>query len=138
MQLQGLPAGNRTRVLWITRPVLYQLSYRSRCRQLGREFSIYILMRSCIFRNWSRFGSYNVYLIDTIINSARFHLRGLSVADYIKYRSHLLSLTIYIYRFFPHYFPYYRSYNPPYQLSMWKETGQPSAMIRCSMQDPNP
>ena len=23
MQLQGLPAGNRTRVLWITRPVLY-------------------------------------------------------------------------------------------------------------------
>ena len=42
MQLQGLPAGNRTRVLWITRPMLYQLSYRSRCRQLGREFSIYI------------------------------------------------------------------------------------------------
>ena len=24
MQLQGLPAGNRTRVLWITRPVFYQ------------------------------------------------------------------------------------------------------------------
>ena len=23
MQLQGLPAGKRTRVLWITRPVLY-------------------------------------------------------------------------------------------------------------------
>ena len=48
MQLQGLPAGNRTRILWITRcPSALSLNYRSRCRQLKHEFSIYIyiLMR---------------------------------------------------------------------------------------------
>ena len=44
MQLQGLPAGNRNRVFWITidQTSAPLLSYRSRCRQRGREFSIYI------------------------------------------------------------------------------------------------
>ena len=48
MQLQGLPAGNQTRVLWIT----------------------------SIFRNWSRFGSYHVYLNDTRIpkHNIEFHI----------------------------------------------------------------
>ena len=37
------PSGwESNRDFWITRPVVYQLSYRSRCRQLGREFSVYI------------------------------------------------------------------------------------------------
>ena len=36
------PAGNWTRDLWISRPTLYRLSYRSRCGELGCEFYIYV------------------------------------------------------------------------------------------------
>ena len=44
MQLQGLPAGNRTRDLWITRPVLYHLVTEAVADNLGAS-SAYILMR---------------------------------------------------------------------------------------------
>ena len=44
MQLQGLPAGNRTRVLWITRPVLYHWATEAVADNLGTS-SVYILMR---------------------------------------------------------------------------------------------
>ena len=69
MQLQDLPAGNRTRVLCITRAASglldqWPLGYRSRCRQLGREFYKYInemviLVKYkgiliIIFRNYTR------------------------------------------------------------------------------------
>ena len=36
MQLQGLPAGNRTRVLWITRPVLYHWATEAVTDNLGK------------------------------------------------------------------------------------------------------
>ena len=46
MQLQGLPAGNRTRVLWITRPVLYHWATEAVADNLGASsVYIYILMR---------------------------------------------------------------------------------------------
>ena len=46
MQLQGLPAGNRTCVLWITRPVLYHWATEAVADNLGaRSVYIYILMR---------------------------------------------------------------------------------------------
>ena len=74
MQLQGLPG-------WESNPraLDYQtsalpLSYRSRFRQLGREFKGRRFDSqpgrpwSCIFRNWSRFGSYNVYLNDNFLH----------------------------------------------------------------------
>ena len=38
MQLQGLLAGNRTRVLWIIRPVLYHWATEA----VSDEFSIYV------------------------------------------------------------------------------------------------
>ena len=41
MQLQGLPAGNRTRILWITRPVLYHWATEAVADNLGK-FSIYV------------------------------------------------------------------------------------------------
>ena len=44
------------------------------------------------------------------------------MADYIKYLSYLLSLTIYI-DSFPHYFRNYINPNPPCQLSLCEETG---------------
>ena len=44
MQLQGLPAGNRTRVLWITRPVLYHGVTEAVADNLDAS-SVYILMR---------------------------------------------------------------------------------------------
>ena len=44
MQLQGLPAGNRTRVLWITKPVLYHWATEAVADNLGAS-SVYILMR---------------------------------------------------------------------------------------------
>ena len=46
---------------------------------------------SCIFRNWSQFGSYNVYLNDTRIpkHNFEFHLLTTSVnAKYYYYISH--------------------------------------------------
>ena len=56
MQLQGLPDGNRTRDLWITRPVLYHDSHPE---GLGVAF----------FATGPGFGSYNVYHIDTRISN---------------------------------------------------------------------
>ena len=41
MQLQGLPAGNQTRVLWITRPVLYHWATEAVADNLGAS-SVYI------------------------------------------------------------------------------------------------
>ena len=41
MQLQGLPAGNRTRVPWITRPVLYHWATEAVADNLGAS-SVYI------------------------------------------------------------------------------------------------
>ena len=49
--------------------------------------------------------------------------RGFSVA--------LLSLTIYIYRFH-HYFPITINPNPPCQLFLWEETGEPGENPRLS------
>ena len=63
------------------------LSYRSCWRQLGCEFSLVIQRTrvrfpagrpwSCIFGNWSWFGSYNVYLYDIRISytNVDFHLQ---------------------------------------------------------------
>ena len=54
--------------------------------------------------------------------SAHF-LLGLSVADYIKYLSYLLSLTVYIYIFLI----IFLTINPcpPCQLFLWEEAGEP-------------
>ena len=41
MQPQGLPAGNRTRVLWITRPVLYHSATEAVADNLGAS-SVYM------------------------------------------------------------------------------------------------
>ena len=41
MQLQSLSAGNRTRVLWITRPVLYHWDTEAIANNLGAS-SVYI------------------------------------------------------------------------------------------------
>ena len=41
MQLRGLPAGNRTRDLWITRPVLYHWATEAVADNLGAS-SVYI------------------------------------------------------------------------------------------------
>ena len=46
-----------------------------------------------------------------------------SVVAYIKYLNYLLSLTIYIYRFYPLIFLTINP-NPPCQLSLWEETGE--------------
>ena len=42
MQLQGLPAGNRTRVLWIARPVLYHWATEAVADNLGTSSVLYI------------------------------------------------------------------------------------------------
>ena len=42
MQLQGLPAGNGTRVLWITRPVLYHWATEAVAANLGASLVYYI------------------------------------------------------------------------------------------------
>ena len=50
MQLQGLSAGNRTRVLWITRPVLYHRATEAVADNLGAN-SVYIyIMYMYIYR----------------------------------------------------------------------------------------
>ena len=56
-------------------------------------------------------------------------LRDFSVSDYTKYLSYLLSLAIYIYSF-PRYFP--NNPNPPCQLSLWEEIGEPGENPRLS------
>ena len=47
MQLQGLPAGNRTRVLWITRPVLYHWATEAVADNLGAS-SVYIYINEMV------------------------------------------------------------------------------------------
>ena len=44
MQLQSRPAENRTRVVWITRPVLYHWATEAVADNLGAS-SVYTLMR---------------------------------------------------------------------------------------------
>ena len=48
MQLQGLPAGNRTRVLWIARPVLYHWATEAVADKLGAS-SVYNLGASSVY-----------------------------------------------------------------------------------------
>ena len=47
MQLQGLPAGNRTRNLWITRPVLYHWATEAVADNLGAS-SVYIYINEMV------------------------------------------------------------------------------------------
>ena len=47
MQLQGFPAGNRTRVLWITRPVLYHWATEAVADNLGAS-SVYMYINEMV------------------------------------------------------------------------------------------
>ena len=47
MQLRGLPAGNRTRVLWITRAVLYHWATEAVADNLGAS-SVYIYINEMV------------------------------------------------------------------------------------------
>ena len=60
-------------------------------------------------------------------------IRDFSVADYINYLSYLLSLTIYIHIFNFVFIIFLTIYpNPPCQLSLWEETGEPGENPRLS------
>ena len=72
MQLQGLPVGNRTRVLWITRPVLYHWATEAALTKSGE--TVGTRLQKPLPTTWAQvqymqyIGSYNVYLNDTQIS----------------------------------------------------------------------
>ena len=47
MQLQGIPAGNQTRILWITSPVLYHWTTEAVADNLGPS-SVYIYINEMV------------------------------------------------------------------------------------------
>ena len=71
MQLQGLPAGNQTRVLWITRPVLYHWATEAVADNLGAS-SVYIYINEIVMPVKNK----GIY-----INNNIWHLHSLSIDE---------------------------------------------------------
>ena len=80
MQLQGLPAGNRTRILWITRPVLYHWATEAVADNLGASSVPYIYSILNINEMVMPVKYKGIY-----INNNIWHLHSLSIDEYHGY-----------------------------------------------------
>ena len=76
MQLQGLPAGNRTSVLWITRPVLSHWAIEAVADNLGTS-SVYIIQYYIItyILTTLKFPNHNhdFHLLTTSVNAKYYY-----------------------------------------------------------------